>query len=59
MQANRDSIMKPAAAARRYRRLARRAKGKTGRHETSRCRLSGRRCALHVSFIKQHFMLAS
>jgi len=56
MQANRDSIMKPAAAAQRYHR---RAKAKTGRHETLRFRLSGRGCALHVSFIKQRFMLAS
>ena len=40
-------------------RAGRRAKAKTGRHESLWCRLSGRRCALHVSFIKQRFMLAS
>jgi len=54
-QASRDSIMKPATAARRYRR---RAKAKPAGMKTLR-RLGGRLCALHVSFIKQRFMLAS
>jgi hypothetical protein len=55
MHGNRDSIMKPEAAAWRYRRLA----SGAGRRETLWCYLSGRRCTLHVLFIKQRFMLAS
>jgi hypothetical protein len=55
MQANRDSIMKPAAAAWRYR-------GGPRPNWSARnlwCRLIDRRYALHVSFIKKRFMLAS
>jgi hypothetical protein len=55
MQANRDSIMKPAAAAWRYHG---RPKANTGRRNLW-CRLIGRRYALQVSFIEQRFMLAS
>jgi hypothetical protein len=58
MQANRDSTMQPAAAARRYRRLA-----DGSRPKPVGTKLYGASSAavgvLHVSFIKRRFMLAS
>jgi hypothetical protein len=58
MHANRDSIMKPAAAVRRY---AGRPKGQCQNRQpvTLRCWLGSRRRALHVLFIKLRFMLPS
>jgi len=54
MQANHDSIMKPAAAA-----LLPAGQGRNRPARNLRYRLIGGRRALHVSFIKQRFMLAS
>jgi len=59
MHGNRDSIMKPGAAAWHYRRLASGAGLIPEGAKLYGCYLNGRRYALHVLFIKQRFMLAS